>query len=73
MFLKLVYTGFYFWEGGSGCASAYFRFSTGKKQAVGTTKGMVAETSYFFLYKGVKFLKKLWLCVGGEYCKIIWF
>ena len=24
-------------------------------------------------YKGGKFLKKLWCCVGGEYDKIIWF
>ena len=25
------------------------------------------------MYKGGKFLKKLWCCVGGEYYKIIWF
>ena len=24
-------------------------------------------------FKGGKFLKKLWCCVGGEYCKMIWF
>ena len=24
------------------------------------------------LYKGGKFLKKLWCCIGGEYYKIIW-
>ena len=56
-----------------GCCTQKISFVVFNEYALRKRKNEGEKSRLNNFLKGGKFLKKLWCCVGGEYCKIIWF